>query len=474
MSIVNKLRYSATDLTLQGGTAGLQTSKRGWLPNVAPALAWDSPGLITETFAVMAEGTSHDNLAAYLQTLAQYQRYAAMYKADTSWNIPVWLHSKLSGETGELRALVDSIAWAWDSSPFDSVPSTQYAMSANIEITRMPYWERTVAREFPIDNPIAAAAAVVYDYTAADGFGVAAHDIVGDAPARVEAFFIASATAGFTMARTWCGIRAAEKHGTLANFVATWEAEDGTNAAGAADTVDATASDGNMVRFTPAGSDTWLKVCTVQLGDVTANYSDNLGRFMWLLRYKVNGASTYQVRLRFGYSGMDDADHVYGPIPDAITNASYDFIEMGQCSIPLRNWQAATADMTATLEQDFQVEIWAKRTVGAGTLDVDCLVRIPVDQGYLMVRDAAIGNGEYLVFSETPNGATQCIHFDGTKLTEFLDYDAWNFRLPVGDGRMIFAYARSASQVITDTIGAGRAIGWDGYLERWTSMRGVE
>lgn len=473
MAIVFKLRYGSTDLTFQGGTAGVQLAQRGWLPGVAPAWAQGMPGLVTESLAVLIQGSSHDNLATYLQSLALFQRYAAMYRQDSLWQTAVWLHAKLTGETGEVRALVNALDWAWDSSPFDGVPSTQYTLNANLSVVRQPYWEGTAARSLPINSPISAAAAVVYDYTAADGFGTSAHDIVGDAPARVETLLLSSATAGATLDRFWVGLRGAEKHGTLANFVAVWECEDGTNGAHGVDTVDATASSGYMVRHTPGGA-TWEKVCAITLGDVTANYADNLGRFIWLLRYKANSSSVFQVRLLFGYTGMADADLVYGPLPDSVSSSDYDLVEMGPGQIPMRNWQAAAADMTATLEQDFQVQIWAKRTSGSGTLDVDCLIRIPVDQGYLIVRDAAIANGHYAVFSETPNGGTQCVHFDGTQLTEFLDYEAWNLRLPPGDGRMVVAYARSGTQTLTDQIGVGGAIGWDGYYERWTSLRGAE
>lgn len=473
MAIVNKLRYNSTDLTFQGGTSGFQLTENGWKPTVAIPLANGDPGLMTESIALIAEGSSHDNLSTYLQTLALFQRYAAMYKRDTLWNTAVWMHAKMDGETGEARALVDTIVWSWESSPYGSVPNTQYAINASVQIVRHPYWERTTSREFPTTNPIAAAAAISYDYTW--GASGPVHDIVGDSPARIESFFVANATGGVTMGRFWLGIRGAEKHGAITNFVSVWECEDGTNSAGAVDTVDATASGGDMVRFTPGSDDTWLKVLTLKLSDVTANYGDNLGRFLWLLRCKNNGTATYQIRLRFGYSGMDDADHVFGPIQE-FSYSGYEFVEIGQSAIPLRNWQAATADMTASYEADCQVQIWAKRTSGSVEIDLDCLVRIPIDQGFLVVRDAAISSNDFFIFNETPLGETQCVNYEsGTPvLTEFLDFDQWNFRLPPGDGRMIISYARPTGTVLTDQIGAGQAAGWDGYYERWASLRGAE
>jgi len=239
-----------------------------------------------------------------------------------------------------------------------------------------------------------------------------------------------------------------------------------------------------MVQITP-GTATWAKRMSIRLGQITANTTDNLGHFLWLLRAKVS-AGTWEMQLRWGYVGMADDDFVRGPIME-ITNASWDYFEMGPQYIGLRNMQIVTpAAIPATAETYFTAQIWARRTAGAGTLDLDCLCPIPLDKGWLTVTGLDAVNAatpddalDYITYSVSPTDQRAIVTFSLPAATAYMKkmppLNTDGLYLPPGDGRLIIVYARAASSDITDRISIGSLTPvTQGYYERWSSLRGAE
>lgn len=327
------------------------------------------------------------------------------------------------------------------------------------------------------------AASLVYDYTQA-GSAVAAHDIVGDALARIQFLNIAPVSVGDEISRLWIGIRSVKKHKAtgLSNFITIWECEAGTLGTDAALAADATASPGvvgnTKVTITP-GTATWAKRLSIDLQDVTANFEDNFGRFLWLLRTKVS-AGKWDVQLRFGYGTMAAADLIQGPIL-SISSTSWNTLEMDESIIPLRDLHSFPLSVLPGSENFCQVQIWARRTSGAGTLDLDCLKPIPVDEGWLKssgftMTVVALGADQWY-FGESPEQARQCLTYGLTGAISAFKYfaalEAPNFRLPPGDGRMVIVHARASSSVLADRIGLNSSdVGK--YYESWYTLRGTE
>ena len=445
------------------------------------------PEYLTETIPVTIVGSTDNNFAAYLQTFAALQKRAAEYWVDPQQSTPVWYHEKLSAETGERRALVKSLGLAFDQetgSLMSGSPKTTAGKKATLFVERHPYWERTTTRIFPNTTPTAAAA-VAYDYTATA-------DIVGDVPARVNAFGLRCGTAAITMDRFWLGIRSVGKHGATAisGFVPVWEAEDGTNAdAEVADdgggTEPNTASpgggSGDYITVTPVGGGTdwddgdFHGVAHIDATDVgyTAGL-DELGRFLWLMRAKVS-AGEWQVRLRMGYF---TAKSFYDPV--LVDGTSWDYYEVANAAFPGRNMQALDiAHVTADAELLTAIFIEAKRTSGAGTLSIDCFCSIPIDEGFLKIWGGTLTNTTDMVFGQGPNEADQTIW--GTAAGGFtydvVAFENENFRLPPGDGRIYCVYARVGSSVFTDQLEFGESAASNAtpaYTERWTGLRGAE
>ena len=491
MAIVLKLMRDTTTLSLQGGSAGVQLMP-GWTPGIARPRYGRMPPMIEEKMPVRVQDSSHDNLATQLQALHQMQMWAEMYNVDRAVIDPVWLHAKLYNETGERRAYVKRIEGDFNTRWFGPAAAGNF-QDVPLVVERGPYWERPDFRWFPAATP-AAAASVEYDYTAA-GFAVAAHDIVGDAPARIAAFQIRLASTATPLDRFWIGIRSAGKR-LLTGWEGVWECEDGTNVGSGAtviDEVDATASGGSRVTGTASADNTWEKYFTLQLQDVyPGEGTAAMGLFSWLLRSKVT-AGTYDVQLRFGYY-YDDDDRFTEMGKMEVGATAWDYYEMGMHQVPRHNEQARSVG--AVYQQDnylayFSIQVWARRTSGAGNVHFDCVCPIAVDEGSLKISNAALNaTASALVILQGAAGQiavlSGALFYDTTYYRQELSaYTGGavvapnNWGLPAGDGRMDIVYARAASSVITDAVYINQDQTGDkedlgAYYERWTTLRGSE
>ena len=464
----------AADLNLNAAvTAGLRISS--WHQAVASPVYGGQPGPVKETMDLMVESTTHNLLAGHIQALDSYRVQADAYMRDRTATDPVWLEAKMDGETGTRRAMVMSINEGYRLPLYalhDGPP--QFTTMIRLEIWRMPWWEDPAHIHGTAATP-SAAAQVAYDHTAGAG-----GDVLGDVPARLDSLLVIPQHENTDIiGRLWMGFRSENKHSSLASFAPVWECEDGTNGTDAADGADATASGGNRVRVTP-GTATWAKRMSITMLQATGALGavdDNYGLFVWLLRAQVS-AGTYEVQLRFGDVGMADDDHVRGPIVE-VTNTSWDFTNQGTYTLPIVDRQIiTTAAAVVSLDQTSNVQIWARRTDGAGTLDLDCLCPVPADEGFLFSDGYTLtytdaDTYDVWLFAESPQGTTQAATYNHQLAngwwTSVLAPSVQNFRPPVGDGRLYIVYARAGSSVITDTINV-EAI----RFERWASLRGAE
>lgn len=480
MAIVSKFERGGISVNLNT-SPGNGFQLESWNPKVANPLYMDDPRPVIEVLKVRNKNSSHNNLADDIQDLHDMQIWAENYIKDPTEQTPVWLHAKMDNESGERRALVRKIDVFYDSSWYGE-EATAVDVPMTIVVTREPYWERTAARTLPDKASIAAAASITYDYTAAgDGGTPTAHDIVGDVGARLR-MQIRSGTASTALGYFAMGLRT---KGTLGNFVNVWECEDGVNGAISSDdtTSETTLASpgggsGAFVDSDPTVNDTWYKALTIRLSDVTANFTDNYGLFMYMLRAKPQGTGrVFDVQFKHGYQNMVDAQFIDGPILTLDTGLNvWHWLNMGIAKIPLRN---SKIDVSNEDEGNLAIQVWTRRTTGTLGIYFDCICPIPVDEGYL-VADIAEGAGtfdgagDYLELDELPTGEMTAMIYDNNNAQEILEPDDKNFRLPRGDGRLIVVYGRDkTATVLTDTIEINPDE--DGqYFERWLSLRGNE
>jgi len=323
---------------------------------------------------------------------------------------------------------------------------------------------------------------------------LAAHDIVGDVPARINALGMrkGNAEAG-SLYRVWLGVRSAAKHGAsgVTAFVPVWECESGTNNAAETGITDDNATDVNGAS-PGGGSGIFVKVIETDLDWDTATFlnvfymtlaqagyttmSDADGRFVWLLRAKVT-AGTWQVRLRDGFYNIPANHHD----PVAISSTGWNYYQVAVSTISARNKQALdTTQLAVGLDRNASVAIEARRTAGAGNLYLDCLCPIPTDEGFLYIPDTYLVSGgtQDCFFGEGPRGHAQVVQVADAGTDYITDNDAFeaeHFRLPPGDGRIICCYAQQSSSALADQIEFGDpSTAISSYTERWPSLRGAE
>ncbi len=268
-------------------------------------------------------------------------------------------------------------------------------------------------------------------------------------------------------------MRSNDKHRNAAQFEATWECESGINGTDASWQNDSTASGGSYVHVNPdGGTETWAERVSIGFDDIVS-FSvrlDNYGASLFLLRAKTDASSTtWEVKIKHGFSGMANADFAEQP-SFTVERTSWDLYEAGYLTVPPPGEQFRISGATA---DDWEVQIWARRTTGSGDLDLDCLVLIPVDEGFLYVdgMDVNLGTTTSMRFSDRATDETVAIVETGGSIKAMCPFVAHNFRAPVGGGRIIVAWARGSSSVLSDQIGVHANTR---CFPRWLALRGSE
>ena len=133
------------------------------------------------------------------------------------------------------------------------------------------------------------------------------------------------------------------------------------------------------------------------------------------------------------------------------------------------------SDVLKTHSSNFRVYIYARRTSGSGNLYVDCVIPIPVDEGFCKIEyfsgsanksSGQSPEGDYSTINWSLAGTSISLLVPGHRSVE-------NFILPPGDGRIYCVYERPGESDITDAIIFNDGdIGRD--YERWLSLRGSE
>ena len=477
MAIVLKFQQgdSGTSLDLMDGADGFQLSGQGWSPAVATPVHMGDPAPIGESIHLYLAEANQDTIATSMQSLHEMQVLANRYINDPAQEHPVWLHAKMDNETGERRALVYRIGVQYKSSWFGP-QATALDMPLVLTVVRGPYWESTSVRNLP-DGAPSAAACVVYDYTAA-GDAVGAHNIVGDVGARIRFFELLNNNLNFV--DYWLGIRSAGKHGAtgISNFEPIWECEDGGNFTDATDTVDATASGADRVTVSESGVDwddgSFHNVLQINLDSVPfGNPEDLFGNYLWLLR-SLAVSGTWEVRLNFRMGNYTTPVLYTDPVE--VNTATWHFYEMGIMPISLYSFQVIIdSDFDKSNIDEYLVRIQARRTSGSGDLYLDCLVPVPIDEGFCKLSFESYSGTFTEMLGQSPHGVSQLVRRTSASETAMpgsID-NISNFILPPGDGRIYCVYQAISGPSIADTI-----VFNDGdtgkYYERWLSLRGNE
>ena len=426
------------------------------------------PPDVTEALPVYVNISSDDNLASTLQDIATLQRRAAEYMADPNQATPVWFHRKLTNETSAVRYLVKAMHFTPDAQLgglFDVAPAITEGRIGVISITHHPYGERTSALSGAgTDNVSLFGGACDYSGT----------DLVGDVPARAYYIEIDDLPAAKAFYQYWIGFRSSNRVSTPANVASLWEVEDGTPGTNSTEAGgDGTASGGGRTDCT-FGTATWQWRASISMSNVTANYADQKGEFVVLMRAKVN-TGTAQVKLQ--QTGQVTTIYKFGPVVD-VAATSWTLYNLGTVKFPVRDLHAVPIAMyAASYDQRDNLRIWGRVKPGSATptLSMDCLILIPCDEYFIHVKSAevAASTGDALRICVSPEDVPAAISVDvGSYFNGAAPVVVIGTGIPTGDGRMFICAAQ-------DDDGTAPAVGDDvdalvSAIPRWVYFRGAE
>lgn len=453
-------------LSFMGYTDGIQLAESGWVP----AVPSENDPSLAEALTLRVRGSSADNLAAKLQGLDEKIRQVARY-GDPQEMYGVWLRAQQLGETGARQALVLSARRSavpmWEAAARDSFLVHTYGLA----LERTPWWEDDSAVVYGLTG--LSTVGGMDDYTT---YGGSPGALLGDYAARLAAIdFDGESGGGGPLTKFWMGFRT-ERFGARANFQPTWSLEKGaafdTDTTGAHTNADANAKDGYKTITTFATVATMLRRATIRVSDVTTHPTDQRGTYLVLLRAKLSSAGTVNVRL---------ADALYSTTTFAardrvqITSTSWQFYEMGTVKIPSPGRVISGLDLLSNYALGVDAE-QIGGTSGTPALHCDCLVLIPVGEGWCSadIGHATLGvqfsgsDTQPLYLQDRADGTKASVWVSGGK-PKILGVPRISGGLPQGSGILVVAAQRNAVSTLADTLTVNMQV-----YRRWDTLRGAE
>ena len=181
--------------------------------------------------------------------------------------------------------------------------------------------------------------------------------------------------------------------------------------------------------------------------------------------------------MHYGYNSAAEADFAVGRTVE-LSNASWNINEMDIMPIPLRDLRAIPLALQADgIDQNFEIQIWARRTTDSdGDLYLDCLLPIPIDEGYLYLDEFSQTASVVYIYTSPTDVVAPIVIGSANVFADLPAPSPWQWVLPPGDGRMIIAWARASTSDFTDALAEINYISTDtgSYYERWLGPRGAE
>lgn len=442
----------ATSLRLDSNSAGI--SILDWVPKVGN----DGDAYVDEVLTLLIAGSSHDDLASKVQALDNMIRLAECARHHPHQK-GIYLRCQLTNESGARQALVLAARRENGTALYGPPVSPGNIVEAyKLVVRRMPWWEHPTGAHQDSAT-----------ISSCLGGTFAMTGVTGDVPARLLALQMSGhAGGGGPLYEFWAGFRTS-RYGTIANFVPVWELEAGTNGTDASDAAEATASGGNHVVVSFATATMAVRSTITAVQAAGANNEHQRGRFLVLLRAKVGASTSARVRLSSGMSGASLWNTQKRVV---VSSTDWLLYPMGEVVLPpsaFNDFEGTTIAMDSAA-----LRLEAERASGGNSLYLDCMILIPVDEGFAhfsgldVQTDLSYGgfisqeaDGRLLSYSLS-NGAVNGIpDTSGTH--------PGSFYAPVGASSLIVAGQRSASSVLADHCDL-----YVGYVPRWAMLRGAE
>jgi len=271
-------------------------------------------------------------------------------------------------------------------------------------------------------------------------------------PGRIQEAYITSSNA---LEEFWIGIR--PTGAGVADFNPLWQCEDaltlGTDTTIQSDAAASPGTTNNVLRTTFAGGTAMANRFIIKLDDVTAStsYFHFVGKYLVLLRCKVDSGATVGVRMFSGYDNTLTAIYqptYYRPVY-GITNTLYMFKELGVISIPSFGYRRLLRNVA--LIKNFTIGVQAERTGGSGSNAIfcDCLVLIPYTH-FIHASKAEMSAARVVHVYMDEMGESSALMSESAVALANMEVQSNNWEYPVDGGLLVLAAERVTASDKTD------------------------
>jgi hypothetical protein len=468
MTITCKLEYRThttviNSLSLIGGTDGFYLLD--WVPEVGDD---DLPRPI-ETLTVAVEGSSHNDLADKISALDDFVQFVKDSISRPINPQVVRFEVKLDNETGERSSTVYKIT-----SRFSRALNRPPVSPGNfideyvITIERDHWWEQHLygAELFQLATGIGCprTGTVLTDYgSKTDG------DVGGTVKAKITSVQIrGDQSHAYNANEVWVGLRTDAIANDRTNFQPVWNCKDATQILGDCTLQStSTAISGSLYECDFTMQTILYPRNYLQLDDVTSYPEDQRGTYLVLLRARCTGSETYTGRVDSGFYNPTDPVLKAGPT-FTIDQGSQFLYPAGYVSIPpARYAQRVDADANFLLSYCLVVNAGILSS-GTGNLQMDALILVPVDEGFMYINNSWISSAyNTWVVTDAFGGITS--HSWGGYTVESPIVSPIDWSLPLGKGAVVLIAQRSDEQNRDDSYGIDFL-----YSKRYRTLRGSD
>lgn len=465
MTVKIELVGSGGTISLQGGANDIWLAEDGWIRTVAErGTDGQWPDSVTETIVCMVQADDDDDLALIIQGVNENLRRAGDFTEDETDGVATFLRVQLENESNDYQALIVGGRASQGSAFYNwPVDTTSFLPSMIVEITRKPFWEPNA-----VDESFSAAA--IDSYGEMYDYGIAGTDVPGDVPARITNvnFHENSIT---TLSEFWLGWKT-NRFGTRTQFVPVWSLDD------AGVLSNNTAVAGSIIRWTPGGGadDLMLERAIISIEDITTSgsYEAQRGKYLVLLRALASSTKTFRVQMGLGLSLGSQWDTRQRVL---VNSNSYLWYSLGEISFPIAGRMRKLSSDAGMRLQAIRLEAEVAGA-GAGTLDMDRLILIPLNEGMIHIKSVAqigVGPTDIMYYvtevDDSEIAEMRQLRAVGVPSISTVDYpqaDSRLWGLPPGEGSLVFAAQDLTVSRTTDTVDI-----FIGYQERWLTLGGA-
>lgn len=406
-----------------------------------------------ETMPLVAPaGTSDANIITATNVIDMLAEAAGQWKDDRLRRYAVWMEENAASETAR-RALVKKIVLAPRDERNMSRLLGRNSASYDLVVSRRQIWENKTGDTYTSSGLSAWGGEWTIQPGATD---------VGNRAGRIHTLSLTPHSGSGALGQYWFGIRETRESSKTTYFQPVWELEDGQS-------LSADTALGSESGASPSGSSSNNKfVCTFAttasmaervtitvgeaLGVGVTDYDHMVGRYLVLVRAKVDASTTAYVKLEDGYKF---AFHQHKPVK--ITGTSYLLYPIGEITMPALAYRAENAG--ASMVMNAALRIMAQRTAGSGSLHLDAIGLVPADH---MVYSSIeyLTSGQYLyIYTHADDTMTYLKRIVGGYPESSGDKSSTEWGLPVNGGiGVLFAQIAGTSHLLSDSVDASMSV----------------